>query len=138
MTHLSQALQAAPWRLILVIGRQRGLGLDSRLDKNALITKIIPHLNDLDNLTQALSCLSVAVRQALFDLQQVGGRCPARHLRQSANNMACCGQYLNWSLTRLMLPPIATWPILPRWNNSVCWVWPFSTVPLTTCSFPMN
>jgi len=82
MTTLQEALQASSWRLLLIIGRQRGLGLDANLSKPDLIDKIIPVLLDLANLNRLLPHLSPLARQALADLQQAGGQVPARYLRQ--------------------------------------------------------
>ncbi len=84
MNSLPQTLQATPWRLLLIIGRQRGLGLNANLTKADLIAKVGPLLSDPDNIAVTCQGLSPSAQGILTNLTLAGGRLPVRHLQPGA------------------------------------------------------
>lgn len=81
MTTLHQALQQTSWRLLKIIGRERGLQFKSNIHKADLINRLHPRLLDPHPLARALTALTDLDRRALADIQTTGGRQALRHLR---------------------------------------------------------
>lgn len=81
MTTLRQALTLTPWRLLLFIGRQRGLSLSSKISKADLIERLSAHLPDPSALETCLTGLPLEERQALVGLLTAGGSVPLRYLQ---------------------------------------------------------
>ncbi len=63
MTTLRQALQTTPWRLLLFIGRRRGLSLSSKIRKADLVDRLARDLLNPDNLKANLTRLSPAEQE---------------------------------------------------------------------------
>jgi len=81
MTTLRQALTLTPWRLLLFIGRQRGLSLSSKISKADLIERLSTHLPDPSALETCLTGRPLEERQALAGLLTAGGSVPLRYLQ---------------------------------------------------------
>ncbi|MCK6629267.1 MAG: helicase C-terminal domain-containing protein [Anaerolineae bacterium] len=81
MTTLRQALTLTPWRLLLFIGRQRGLSLSSKISKADLVERLSAHLPDPSDLETCLTSLPLEERQALVGLLTAGGSVPLRYLQ---------------------------------------------------------
>lgn len=80
MTSLRETLEATSWRLLKLIGRQRGLRFGSNIHKADLIERIEANLAEPANLGRALDSLPEPERRALDDLLLAGGRLPRRYL----------------------------------------------------------
>ncbi len=105
MTTFQQALQAIPYHLVAIIGRQHGLRFDSNLSKSELIDKVAPALLDPDHLSQTLARLSPPEHQCLFDLLLAGGRLPARHLTTQRNRPRTPRQLIQAHRQQIPLSP---------------------------------
>jgi hypothetical protein len=77
---LRQALEKSPWRLLLFIGRQRGLALSSQILKTDLVERLAQAGLDPDNVGAALASLTPPEQAALADLAAAGGAVQRRHL----------------------------------------------------------
>jgi hypothetical protein len=81
MTTLREALETTPRRLLLAIGRRRGLHLSSNARKAELVDGLAQALPEPGNLSAALADLAGPELRALSDLLAAGGRLPLRYLR---------------------------------------------------------
>jgi hypothetical protein len=82
MTTLDKTLLATlPWRLLMIIGRQRDLRLPSNTPKADLVERLAQVLLDPANLSQALADLAEPEQRALSEILAAGGRLPLRYLK---------------------------------------------------------
>jgi hypothetical protein len=97
MTTLGKALEMAPWRLLVLIGRQRGLPISSNTIKADLVDWLSWALLDSTNLNATIADLAKPEQQALADVLAAGGRSPLRHLRPRHGDLRSVQWLYRWS-----------------------------------------
>ncbi len=91
---LRQALASTSWRLLKIIGRQRGLSYPSNIGKAELVDRLEPVLPDPTSLKAVLGGLSEMEHQALATLSTAGGRLPRHQLDRRFGSLAGGGELL--------------------------------------------
>ena len=77
---LRTLLAQTPYRLLCVIGRQRGVPVPHNVSKDALIDRLAQALGDPDALQAACAGLPAPAQAVLHDLVLAGGRLPRAHI----------------------------------------------------------
>jgi hypothetical protein len=75
-----QALAQKPYHFIAIMARSNGMGVDTSISKEELISRAATTLTDPDAIRERLAGLSPPQREALRDLFFAGGRLPLHHL----------------------------------------------------------
>jgi hypothetical protein len=75
-----QALAQKPYHFIAIMARSNGMGVDTSISKEELISRAATTLTDPDAIRERLGGLSPPQREALRDLFVAGGRLPLHHL----------------------------------------------------------